>query len=82
LLMKPKLLVLDECTNALDSENLQKIQTALTVLHGTMTILIISHQHEMSAFADKIIHLKTWREDGTCKNKQHDVLDIDQAAIV
>jgi ATP-binding cassette, subfamily C, bacterial len=82
LLMKPKLLVLDESTNALDSKNLQKIQTALAVLRGTMTILIISHQHEMSAFADQKILLKAWGKDATDKNKEHDLLDADKAVVV
>ncbi|MDX2346303.1 MAG: ABC transporter ATP-binding protein [Legionella sp.] len=59
LLMQPKLLILDESTNALDSDNLQKIQTALRALHGKMTIVIISHQHEMSNFASQKIILST-----------------------
>ncbi|MCH9755764.1 MAG: ABC transporter ATP-binding protein/permease [Gammaproteobacteria bacterium] len=57
LLMKPDFLVLDESTNSLDSKNLQKIQMALRALHGKMTIVIISHQDEMSAFATQRIVL-------------------------
>jgi len=82
LLMKPQLLVLDESTNALDSGNLKKIQTALTALHGNMTILIISHQHEMSAFADQKIILKAWGTDAAYGKKEHDILDADKAAVV
>lgn len=82
LLMKPQLLVLDESTNALDSKNLQKIQTALVSLRGTMTIVIISHQHEMSAFADQKIILNAWGTDAADKNKQHEVLDAKQTAVV
>lgn len=76
LLMKPKLLVLDESTNALDSKNLQHIQAALTALRGTMTILIISHQHEMSGFADQKIILQARGKNS------HALLDVKQAAVV
>ena len=82
LLMKPKLLVLDESTNALDSEHLQKIQTALTALRGTMTIVIISHQDEMSAFADQKIMLDVRGKDVVYRNKKHEVLDTESALAV
>jgi ATP-binding cassette subfamily C protein len=55
LLMQPQLLILDESTNALDKESIQNIQTILKTLQGTTTILIISHQIEMSEFADQKI---------------------------
>ena len=57
LLSKPKLLVLDESTSSLDTQNIIKIQEALSTLRGKMTILIISHQEEMSHFADQNIFL-------------------------
>ncbi len=57
LLMRPQLLILDESTNALDPGNLKKIQLALSQLHGKMTVIIISHQPEMSQFADQKIVL-------------------------
>lgn len=57
LLTKPQLLVLDESTNSLDRETIYKIQQVLKELHGKMTILIISHQIEMSDFADQKIIL-------------------------
>lgn len=58
LLCKPQLLVLDESTNALDKETISLIQKTLAQLRGTMTLLIISHQIEMSAFADQKIVLE------------------------
>lgn len=76
LLMKPKLLVLDESTNALDAQNLQHIQAALAALRGTMTIVIISHQEDMWAFADQKIRLQA-RGKNT-----HALLDVKQAAAV
>ena len=57
LLMKPQLLILDESTSSLDKETINNIQQALTLLHGKMTILIISHQIEMCDFADQKIRL-------------------------
>ncbi len=66
LLMRPKLLILDESTNALDADNLQDIQKALSILQGTMTIIIISHQHEMSRFATQKIILSKEKEDIVC----------------
>lgn len=66
LLMRPKLLILDESTNALDADNLQDIQKALSILQGTMTIIIISHQHEMSRFATQRIILSQEKEDIVC----------------
>ena len=57
LLMNPQVLVLDESTNALDRDNLKKIQSALNQLRGKITIIIISHQLEMSTFADQKIVL-------------------------
>ena len=58
LLSKPQLLVLDESTSSLDKHNIIKIQHALTQLRGKMTILIISHQTEMSQFADQEFFLQ------------------------
>ena len=57
LLAKPELLILDESTSSLDTMNIIKIQQALRHLRGKMTILIISHQTEMSDFADQKIVL-------------------------
>jgi ATP-binding cassette subfamily C protein len=57
LLSNPQLLVLDESTSSLDKQNMIKIQQALIQLRGKMTILIISHQTEMSQFADQSIFL-------------------------
>jgi ATP-binding cassette subfamily C protein len=44
LLRKPSLLILDEATSSLDSENEKRIQNAIEKLHGQMTILVISHR--------------------------------------
>lgn len=59
LLMKPQLLILDESTNALDDDNLKKIQQTLKQLKGEMTILLISHQHNMQTGADQVILMES-----------------------
>ena len=54
LLRKPSLLILDEATSSLDSENEKRIQNAIEELHGKMTILIISHRLSTIRGADMI----------------------------
>jgi len=56
LLRKPSLLILDEATSSLDSENEKRIQNAIEKLHGQMTILVISHRLSTIRGAD-IIHV-------------------------
>jgi len=54
LLRKPSLLILDEATSSLDSENEKRIQKAIEKLHGQMTILVISHRLSTIRGADMI----------------------------
>jgi ATP-binding cassette subfamily C protein len=56
LLRKPSLLILDEATSSLDSENERRIQKAIEKLHGQMMILVISHRLSTIRGAD-IIHV-------------------------
>ncbi len=56
LLRQPSLLILDEATSALDSENERRIQSAIEGLHGSMTILIITHRLSTIRGAD-VIHV-------------------------
>jgi ATP-binding cassette, subfamily C, bacterial len=56
LLRKPSLLILDEATSSLDSENEKRIQNAIEKLHGQITILIISHRLSTIRGAD-VIHV-------------------------
>ncbi|MCE7698064.1 MAG: ABC transporter ATP-binding protein/permease [Methanobacterium paludis] len=54
LLRKPSLLILDEATSNLDSENERHIMEAIERLHGSMTILIIAHRLSTIRRADVI----------------------------
>lgn len=56
LLRRPSLLILDEATSALDSENEGRIFDAIHRLHGSMTIVIITHRLSSIAAAD-VIHV-------------------------
>jgi len=56
LLRKPSLLILDEATSNLDSENEKRIQDAIERLHGSMTILLITHRLFTIRCAD-VIHV-------------------------
>lgn len=56
LLRRPELLVLDEATSALDVENEQRIQSAIERLHGSTTILLITHRLSMLRHVD-LIHI-------------------------
>lgn len=60
LLRKPRILVLDESTSSLDSENEARIQRAIDGLQHRMTIVIITHRLSTIRHAD-VIHVM---EDG------------------
>ena len=58
LVRKPKLLVLDEATTALDPENEAAICETLRKLRGDITILAISHQTAIMEVADRAYRLQ------------------------
>lgn len=67
LVRQPQLLVLDEATSSLDSENEMRIQHAIKNLHAQMTIVIITHRLSTVRDADLIHVLDKGRlvESGT-----------------
>jgi len=60
-LRRPSLLILDEATSSLDSENEDRIQRAIDGLHGQMTILLITHRLSAVRRADVIYVLEQGR---------------------
>src|SRR5205814_2272710 len=52
----PKLLILDEATSSLDSENERRIQDAIERLHEKITIVVITHRLSTVRNAD-VIHV-------------------------
>lgn len=57
LLREPQLLILDEATSALDSANEAAIVTALSRLHGRITIVLIAHRGALLGLADQVFNL-------------------------
>jgi ATP-binding cassette subfamily C protein len=55
---KPKLLILDEVTSALDPESERDISARIRGLAHEMTILAISHQPALLDVADQIYRLE------------------------
>ncbi|MCC7551745.1 MAG: ABC transporter ATP-binding protein/permease [Methanobacterium sp.] len=70
LLRKPSLLIMDEATSNLDSENEKKIIWAIDNIHGEITILMVAHRISTIKNADyiylvdngKILEFGTWKE--------------------
>ena len=61
LLIRPKLLILDEATSNLDVDNERRIQEALADLRGQMTIVIIAHRPSSIRNADQIVVVEDGR---------------------
>ena len=70
LLRKPSLLILDEATSDLDSENEKRIMNSIEQLHGEITILVITHRLSTIRKADLIYFIEEGHitESGTWKN--------------
>ena len=58
LVHRPKLLILDEATAALDPKTEREILETLQRLSGEVTILAISHQPALRGIADLVYHLR------------------------
>ena len=59
LIRKPKILILDEATNAVDDNTENLIKQALSELNGKMTILIVAHRSSLIELADNTIELNS-----------------------
>ena len=55
---KPKFLILDESTNALDDDTEKQIFETFQSLKGKLTMLIVTHNKENLYFCDKIFNIK------------------------
>jgi ATP-binding cassette subfamily C protein len=73
MLREPDLLILDEATSSLDTENERSIRRALLELRGRTTILVIAHRLSTATDADQIVVLDAGRvtEAGTWSELSH-----------
>ena len=58
---RPKFIIFDEATNALDNESEEKILNTINDLRKNKTIVIISHKKEIMNMCDKIFEIKNSR---------------------
>ncbi|WP_371413135.1 ABC transporter ATP-binding protein [Methanococcoides sp. AM1] len=63
LVMRPKILLADEPTGALDKETGEMIISLLRSLRSEMTVVMITHNHDLAEMSDRIINL----QDGKIK---------------
>jgi ATP-binding cassette, subfamily B, bacterial len=58
---QPTVLALDEPTSALDAASEEAIQASLLELHGSLTMLIVTHQPSLLAVCDHVVELQAGR---------------------
>ncbi len=63
LVHRPRLLILDEATAALDEENERAIWRTIAALRGRATVVAISHQPALGEIADRIYRLRDGRAE-------------------
>jgi putative ABC transport system ATP-binding protein len=69
LIGKPRLILADEPTGALDTETSQQIMNLLAEINGEgITILMVTHEHDVAARAHRTIRLR----DGKVVGEEHD----------
>jgi putative ABC transport system ATP-binding protein len=56
--MKPKILLADEPTGALDAATGSMIISLLKSLAGEMTVIMVTHNRDLAEYSDRIVYLK------------------------
>jgi ABC-type multidrug transport system fused ATPase/permease subunit len=79
---KPKLLVMDESTSALDGQTELGITDSIAGLNGDVTVVIIAHRLSTVRFADELIYLEKGKliASGTFDEVRSQVPDFDVQA--
>ena len=71
LISKPKVILADEPTGALDSKTSQEVMDLLKEVNNDgMTMIVVTHEHDIAEQTNRIIHLK----DGLVENDVNDAL--------
>jgi putative ABC transport system ATP-binding protein len=69
LISKPKIIFADEPTGALDSTTSYEVMEILKEINAEgITIILVTHEHDIAAMTRKIIKLKDGRIDKVIKN--------------
>ena len=72
LVSKPKVILADEPTGALDSATSNELMKLLRDINRTgVTFFIVTHEHDIAALADRVIHLRDGRIDGDERRPPH-----------
>ena len=82
LFTNPKMIVFDEATSALDSENEENVASAIQILRGQNTIVMITHRIAPIRFADRVIYVEEGkiRAFGTFEEVRAAIPEFDREA--
>jgi putative ABC transport system ATP-binding protein len=82
LVTSPKMLLADEPTGALDSGTSYEIMKVLQRVQADgVSVIIITHEHDIAAMSDRIIHLVDGQVDWDRPNRRRDPAGHDEAQI-
>lgn len=86
LISKPKIILADEPTGALDSSTSHEVMEILKEINAEgITVILVTHEHDIAAMTQKIVRLKDGRIDeiiknGELKNFQHQYAKVLETA--